>query len=168
MIELVTLRTTLKFRVLQGITNAALAAVVFGLLGLLLDHPLAYGAAGVGIIVVLVELRIAKRSLTVFEGGILVRRDKYEISSPWSSVGPIRSGRFALVVPIVTLPLDPPATISPIDRDVSDRLQRKIRSAGADRKVLLSAFTNDWRAGEFGAALQRYRPDLLDTETTTL
>ena len=152
--------TTYRIRVLVAVMTSATLPLLVGagwvLLGAVFDSPL---TAEVGVLLAVAMftrnlVRVRRRTLTVTDQGLVVQRDQYRLTVPWSGVQGVQRRNHQRVMRAEELLVEG-AQVEALDRrgrptDVESQLE----GHPATTRVMVSLYDRGWRSGPIGDRLR--------------
>ena len=99
--------------------------------------------------------RVRARTLTVDDVGMVVQRDAYRLAVPWGAVTGVERRRHQRVFQVDEL-LVSEAQVVALDRKGKETkvVPDEVRDHPATKRVLVSAYDEDWRGGPVGEQLR--------------
>lgn len=145
----------------SGGVSAAVLALVYCLLAVALGLPAGLTAA-VAVIVsavylLLVVVKVRRRSLTVTEEGMIAQRDAFRVAVKWVDFVDVQSKRLGGLYPVDIMTFSVGA-VEPVDGRGRrrKRIPPKVHTIGADRRIQVGVYAPDWRTGPIGELIARH------------
>ncbi|MEU0479348.1 hypothetical protein ABZ260_09220 [Streptosporangium sp. NPDC006013] len=165
----VTYRPRWSLAFFSGGVGAIVLAVVYGLLAIALGLPENLTAAvtvAVSVVyLLLIVMRVRRRSLTVTEEGMIAQRDTFRVAVNWVDFVDVQPKRIGGLYPVDVMTFSVGA-VEPMD--VRGRRRKavppKVHTIGADRRIQVGVYAPDWRTGPIGELVARHSSPSEDVE----
>jgi hypothetical protein len=145
----------------SGGVGAVLLAVVYCLLAIALGlpaNPTAAITVAVSVVyLLLIAMKVRRRSLTVTEDGMIAQRDTFRVAVNWADFVDAQPKRIGGLYPVDVMTFSVGA-VEPVD--VRGRRRKavpaKVHAIGADRRIQVGVYAPDWRTGPIGELIARH------------
>ncbi|NYJ76408.1 hypothetical protein [Allobranchiibius huperziae] len=146
--------TQLRIRWSVAIASSAPVAVIGAAFCVLAIPPFGLGL-GAAIVFVLLAgsmsvRRVRRRTLTVHPDVLVVQRDQYRLSVPWSRVTAVQSRRHQVVMRVEELVCAGAAVDAVSSSGRPSVLPKRLEGHPALSRVMVSLYSKDWKNGPIG------------------